>query len=59
MSMMDIGAVILMVMMIVLLAPRVISALQESRKGTSQEWMNVALLIGGVMLFIWILMKMV
>jgi len=59
MNTLDIGAAILMGIIVVMMIPRIVPTLKESRKGSQAEWMNVLLLIGGVMLFVWVLMKAV
>jgi len=48
-----------MIGMVVYMWPRAKHQLEHGRKGSSKEWMTVAMLIGAVMLFVFILVKAV
>ncbi len=60
---MDMGLKIAMAAMMVFfiwrLWPATKHALENDEKGTSNDWMTVALLLGGVVLFVIVLMKLV
>jgi hypothetical protein len=56
---MKIGWVILMVGMLFFIWPAARYHMKHGRKGTSQEWLNVAFILGLVVLFVLLLMKMV
>lgn len=43
---------LLMVLMLVFLAPRAKQAIQASRKGSAQEWLHFAAILGLVALFV-------
>jgi len=49
----------LLLMMLIYLFPRAKYMLQNTRKGTQQEWLNFMLLIGGVALFVLLLVMSV
>ena len=49
----------LLLMMIIYLFPRAKHMLQNSPKGSSQDWMGFALVIGGVALFLVFLIMLV
>jgi hypothetical protein len=55
----NIGYAAIFIAMIVFLLPRAKHMLQNSPKGSSEDWRTVILLLGGVVLFIWILIKIV
>jgi len=48
-----------MIGMVVYMWPRAKQQIENGRKGSSKEWMTVAMLIGAVMLFVFILVKAV
>lgn len=54
-----IGSALFMLAMVIYLFPRAKQAVQNSRKAESGEWMNFALLIGGVILFVIVLIALV
>ena len=54
-----IGSAVLMLAMIIYLFPRAKQAVQNSRKAESGEWLNFVLLMGGVVLFIVVLIALV
>ena len=54
-----IGSALFMLAMVIYLFPRAKHAVQNSRKAESGEWMNFALLMGGVVLFIIVLIALV
>jgi len=56
---MKIASAALLLAMIFMVLPRAKEMIQNSPKGSSQDWRTVILLLGGVVLFIWILIKMV
>ena len=56
---MKIGSAFLMLIMIFFIWPAARNAMKNAPKGTSAQWLNAFLLIGGVMLFVLILMKLV
>jgi predicted membrane channel-forming protein YqfA (hemolysin III family) len=59
MDMMSIGSAILLIAMIVMVAPRVKHAVQNSPKGSSNDWLLAGGLIFAVAVFVYALMKMV
>ena len=56
---MKIGSAVLIIMFIIMIFPRVKHELKHGKKGSQQEWMGAAAVLGGVALFVWLLMKMV
>lgn len=56
---MKIGSAILLGMMIFFIWPAARHHMKHGTKGTSSQWMNALFLLGGVMLFVLLLMKMV
>jgi hypothetical protein len=56
---MKIGWAILLLAMFFFILPRARYMLQNSRKGSRQEWLNVIFILGLVLLFVLLLMKMV
>lgn len=56
---MKIGSAILLVAFIAMVAPRVKDAVQNSPKGSSNDWLLAATLIAVVAAFVFALMKMV
>jgi predicted membrane channel-forming protein YqfA (hemolysin III family) len=56
---MSIGSAILLIAMIVMVAPRVKHAVQNSPKGSSNDWLLAGGLIFAVAVFVYALMKMV
>ena len=56
---MKIGSAVLLAMMIFFILPSAIHHLKHGRKGSNKEWLNAILLLGGVMLFVLLLMKLV
>ena len=54
-----IGSALFMLAMVIYLFPRAKQAVQNSRKAESGEWLNFALLMGGVVLFIIVLIALV
>ena len=59
MDMMKIGGAILLVAMIVMVAPRVKDAVNNSPKGSSNDWVLAGGLLLAVAVFVYLLMKMV
>ncbi len=59
MDWMKIGSAILLIGMFIFILPRAKHMLANSRKGSQSEWLNVALLLGVVVLFVFILIKLV
>ena len=59
MDMMQIGGAVLLVAMIVMVAPRVKDAVNNSPKGSSNDWMLAGGLLFAVAVFVFLLMKMV
>lgn len=59
MSALEIGSLIFLVAMLLFLLPRMKSAIQNSRKGSSAEWLNVAMIFAAVAIFVFILVKLV
>lgn len=59
MDWMKIGSAILMIMFLIMIFPRVKHELKHGKKGSQKEWMGALGLLGGVALFVWLLMKMV
>ena len=57
--MMQIGGAILLVAMIFMVAPRVKDAVNNSPKGSSNDWMLAGGLLFAVAVFVYLLMKMV
>lgn len=49
----------MLLMMIIYLFPRAKYMLQNTKKGSSQEWLSFALVIGGVALFLVFLVMLV
>lgn len=56
---MKIGSAILLLAMIFMVAPRIKDAVENSPKGSSNDWMLTAGLLLGVAVFVYVLMKMV
>lgn len=56
---MKIGSVILLVGMLFFIWPAARHYMQHGRKGSGQEWLNVVFILGLVVLFVLLLMKMV
>lgn len=56
---MKVGSAILLLMMIIMVAPRVKDAVQNSPKGSTNDWMLAAALLGGIGVFVYALMQMV
>lgn len=56
---MKIGTAVLLIAMIAVIWPRARYMMQNSRKGSTQEWMNVVFILGLVVLFVLLLMMMV
>ena len=54
-----IGSALFMLAMVIYLFPRAKHAVQNSRKGETSEWLNFALIMGGVALFIVLLIALV
>lgn len=59
MDWMKIGSALFLVAMLVFLVPRIKPMLQNSPKGSNNEWLLAAGLLVGVAVFVWFLMKMV
>jgi hypothetical protein len=59
MDWMKIGSIILMVAFIAVVFPRAMHALKHSPKGSQKDWLGALAVLGGVALFIWLLMKSV
>ena len=59
MDMMQIGSIILLVAMIVMVAPRVKDAVNNSPKGSNNDWLLAGGLLFAVAVFIYALTKMV
>ncbi len=59
MDWMKIGSALFIVAMLVFLVPRIKPMLENSPKGTNNDWLLVGVLLAGVAGFIWLLMKMV
>jgi hypothetical protein len=59
MDWMKIGTALLLIAFLVILAPTAMHMLKNSPKGSNRDWMLALALLGGVALFILILMKMV
>ncbi|WP_210330269.1 hypothetical protein [Aliikangiella sp. G2MR2-5] len=59
MDWMKIGSAILLTMFIFMVFPRVRQELKHGKKGSQQEWMGALALLGGVALFVWLLMQSV
>lgn len=59
MDMMSIGSAILLVAMIVMVAPRVKHAVENSPKGSHNDWLLAGGLLFAVAIFVYVLMKMV
>ena len=55
----QIGSGLLFAAMLIYLFPRAKHAVQNSRKAESGEWLNFALLMGGVVLFVIVLIALV
>ena len=56
---MQIGAAVLLVMMLVFLIPRARQMVKESPKGTPAQWVSFLIPIGIVVLFVLLLMQLV
>ena len=56
---MKIGSGILLIAFFFMILPRAKYMLTHSPKGSSNDWMLVAMLFGGIALFIYILIKLV
>ncbi len=56
---MKIGAAVLLLMMIIAVLPRVKDAVQNSPKGSANDWLLGAALLGGVAVFVYALTQMV
>ncbi len=56
---MKIGSGIILLAFFFMLLPRAKYMLENSPKGSSNDWMLAAMLLGGVALFIYILVKVV
>ena len=56
---MKIGAALLLIMMLVYLVPRAMHAVKHSEKGSNSDWLGFALVLGGVGLFVALLVAMV
>ena len=54
-----IGTAALLVAMLIFLIPQAKNIYANTRKGTSKEWLNFAVLTGGVFLFVLVLTKFV
>lgn len=54
---MKIGSALLLVMMIAFIFPRARHMLKNSPKGSSSDWQGFVFLIGGVVLFVLLLIK--
>jgi RsiW-degrading membrane proteinase PrsW (M82 family) len=59
MDWMKIGWALLLIAFLVVIAPRAMYMLKNSPKGSNKDWMLALVLLGGVALFVLILMKMV
>ncbi|MDH5434150.1 MAG: hypothetical protein OEY19_09400 [Gammaproteobacteria bacterium] len=59
MDWMKIGSALLLIMMLFVIYPRVKHELKHGRKGSQKEWLGAFALLGGVALFILLLMKSV
>lgn len=59
MDWMKIGSALFMVAMLVFLIPRIKPMLQNSPKGSNNDWLLAGILLAGVAGFVWFLMKMV
>ncbi|HEY3486620.1 MAG TPA: hypothetical protein VGL10_01005 [Gammaproteobacteria bacterium] len=59
MDWMKIGSALLLIAFLVIVAPRAMDALKNSPKGSSKDWLLTIVLLGGVALFVLVLMKMV
>ena len=59
MDWLKIGSLILLVMMAVFIFPRAKYMLKNSPKGSGDDWRTFALVIVGVVLFVFLLIKMV
>ena len=59
MDWMMIGSALLAIMFLVVIFPRAMHAIRHGEKGSSSDWMGVALLLGGVGLFVALLVAMV
>ena len=56
---MKIASAAFLIMMFFMILPRAKHMLKNSPKGSSEDWRTVILLLGGVVVFIWVLMKIV
>lgn len=59
MDWMKIGSAILLIMFAVMIFPSVIHQVKHGPKGNSKQWLNVSVLLAGVVLFVVFLIKMV
>ncbi len=59
MDWMKIGSALLLIAFLVMLAPTAMHMLKNSPKGANSDWMLALALLGGVALFVLLLMKMV
>ena len=59
MDWMKIGSALLLIAMLVIVAPTAMHMLKNSPKGSNKDWMLALVLLGGVALFVLVLMKMV
>jgi len=59
MDWMKIGSALLLTAFLVMLAPTAMHMLKHSPKGSNRDWMLALILLGGVALFVLVLMKMV
>ena len=59
MDWMKIGSALLLTAFIAMLAPTAMHMLKNSPKGSARDWMLAIALLGGVVLFVLLLMKMV
>ncbi len=47
------------IIMLIMIFPGAMHQLKHGRKGTQQEWLGAIAVLGGVALFVWLLMKLV
>jgi len=59
MDWMKIASALLVVMFLFVLVPRIKPMLENSPKGSSNDWLLAGALLAGVAGFVWFLMKMV
>ena len=56
---MKIGSAALLVVMLIIIAPRAVQMMRESPKGTPAQWVSFLVPIGIVILFVLLLMQLV